>query len=52
MKFTSKYLSLTVYSDGKALEFKNGEYETTDKSEIKTLKHAVDVEEVEEEKVI
>ena len=50
MKFTSKYPSLTVYSDGKPLEFKNGEFETTDKSEIRTLKHAADVEEVTETK--
>ena len=50
MKFKSKYLSLTVYSGGKALEFKNGELETIDKSEIRTLKHAADVEEVTETK--
>jgi len=50
MLFKSKYLSLTVYNDGKPLNFKNGEYETTDKGEIKALKHIADVKEVEETK--
>jgi len=48
MKFNSKYLSLSVYHEGRTLDFRNGEYETTDKAEIKTLKHAMDVKEVEE----
>lgn len=50
MKFGSKFLSLSVYCDGKVLQFKNGEYETTEKNEIKTLKNAVDVVEVTEVK--
>jgi len=50
MIFKSKYLSLAVYSDGKTLQFKKGEFKTVDKKEIATLKEAADVREVVEAK--
>ena len=45
MLFKSKYLALAVNCDGKTLQFKNGEFDTTDKTEIKTLKKINDVKE-------
>ena len=51
MKFTcEKFPSLTVYCEGNMLQFTNGKFETTDKTQIETLKNVVDVEAVEEKK--
>ena len=52
MLFKSTFLNLSVYHEDKPLQFRNGLYETTDKNEIKVLKHIKDVEEFKEEKTI
>ncbi len=44
MKFTTKWLGLEVLTPDGSIQFKNGEYETTDKKEIDILKNVADVE--------
>lgn len=52
MKFKSKYLGLTVYTENGMIEFRNGEYETKDKKEIAILQNTLDVEVIDEVKEI